>query len=134
MFRFIVRVLINALALWVAAWLLPGIELGAEAGTDISTNDTVASVVSYLFVGLVFGLVNALVRPVVSLLSLPLTILTLGLFTIIINAGMLMLTSWLTSFSPINFEVDDFFWTAILGAIIISLVSLVAGSVTGTRR
>lgn len=128
------RVLINALALWVAAWLLPGIELGSEAATEVSGNDTVGSVLSYLFVGLVFGIVNALVRPVVSLLSLPLTILTLGLFTIIINAGMLMLTSWLTSFTPIEFVVDDFFWTAILGAVIISLVSLVAGSITGTRR
>ena len=134
MLRFIVRVLINALALWVAAWLLPGIEVGSEAAAEVSTNETVASVLSYLFVGLVFGIVNALVRPVVSLLSLPLTILTLGLFTIISNAGMLMLTSWLTSFTPIGFVVDDFFWTAILGAIIISLVSLVAGSITGTRR
>jgi putative membrane protein len=134
MLRFIVRVLINALALWVAAWLLPGIELGSEAATEVSGDDTVGSALSYLFVGLVFGIVNALVRPVVSLLSLPLTILTLGLFTIIINAGMLMLTSWLTSFTPIDFVVDDFFWTAILGAIIISLVSLVAGAITGTRR
>lgn len=128
------RVLINALALWVAAWLLPGIEVGSEAAAEVSTNDSVGSVLSYLFVGLVFGIVNALVRPVVSLLSLPLTILTLGLFTIIINAGMLMLTSWLTSFTPIDFMVDDFFWTAVLGAIIISLVSLVAGAITGTRR
>lgn len=134
MLKFIVRVLINALALWVAAWLLPGIEVGSEAATEVATNDTVGSVLSYLFVGLVFGVVNALVRPVVSLLSLPLTILTLGLFTIVINAGMLMLTSWLTSFTPIDFDVDDFFWTAILGAIIISLVSLVAGAITGTRR
>lgn len=135
MLRFIVRVFINALALWVAAWLLPGIELGSEAAAvEVSDNETVESVLSFLFVGLVFGIVNALVRPVVSLLSLPLTILTLGLFTIIINAGMLMLTSWLTSFTPINFVVDDFFWTAILGAIIISLVSLVAGTITGTRR
>lgn len=134
MLKFIVRVLINALALWVAAWLLPGIEVGSEAATEVATNDTVGSVLSYLFVGLVFGVVNALVRPVVSLLSLPLTILTLGLFTIVINAGMLMLTSWLTSFTPIDFVVDDFFWTAILGAIIISLVSLVAGAITGTRR
>lgn len=134
MLKFIVRVLINALALWVAAWLLPGIEVGSEAATEVATNDTVGSVLSYLFVGLIFGVVNALVRPVVSLLSLPLTILTLGLFTIVINAGMLMLTSWLTSFTPIDFVVDDFFWTAILGAIIISLVSLVAGAITGTRR
>jgi putative membrane protein len=134
MLRFIVRVLINALALWVAAWLLPGIEVGSEAAVEAQGNDAVGTVISYIFVGLVFGVVNALVRPVVSLLSLPLTILTLGLFTIIINAGMLMLTSWLTSFTPISFVVDDFFWTAILGAIIISLVSLVAGTVTGTRR
>ncbi|WP_299168710.1 phage holin family protein [uncultured Arthrobacter sp.] len=134
MLKFIVRVLINALALWVAAWLLPGIEVGSEAATEVATSDTVGSVLSYLFVGLIFGVVNALVRPVVSLLSLPLTILTLGLFTIVINAGMLMLTSWLTSFTPIDFVVDDFIWTAILGAIIISLVSLVAGAITGTRR
>lgn len=92
------------------------------------------NIASYLFVGLIFGIVNALVKPVVSLLSLPLTILTLGLFTIVINAGMLMLTSWLTSFTPIGFVVDDFFWTAILGAIIISLVSLVAGTITGARH
>lgn len=128
------RVLINALALWVAVWLLPGIELGSEAAVEASGNDTVGSILSYLFVGLIFGVVNALVRPIVSLLSLPLTILTLGLFTIIINAAMLMLTSWLTSFTPISFTVDDFFWSAILGAIIISLVSLVAGTITGTRR
>lgn len=134
MLKFIVSVLVNALALWVAAWLLPGIELGSEAAAAPSGNETVGSITSYLFVGLIFGLVNALVRPVVSLLSLPLTILTLGLFTIVINAGMLMLTSWITSFTPFNFTVDNFFWTAILGAIIISLVSLVAGTVTRTRR
>ena len=129
MLKFIVRILINALALFVAAWLLPGIEVGGS--TD---GDTTGVVLSYLFVGLVFGIVNALVRPIVALLSLPLTILTLGLFTIIINAGMLMLTAWLTSFTPIQFSVDDFFWTAVLGSLIISVVSLVAGSLTGTRR
>ncbi|GAA1112356.1 phage holin family protein [Arthrobacter flavus] len=130
MLKFIVRILINALALFVAAWLLPGIEVGAAG----SSGDTTEVVLSYLFIGLVFGIVNALVRPIVALLSLPLTILTLGLFTVIINAGMLMLTAWLTSFTPIQFSVDDFFWTAVLGSLIISVVSMVAGSLTGTRR
>lgn len=130
MLKFIVRILINALALFVAAWLLPGIEVGGSA----PSGDTTGVVLAYLFVGLVFGIVNALVRPIVALLSLPLTILTLGLFTIIINAGMLMLTAWLTSFTPIQFSVDDFFWTAVLGSLIISVVSMVAGSLTGTRR
>ncbi|MBG6191094.1 putative membrane protein [Arthrobacter sp. CAN_A212] len=130
MLKFVVRILINALALFVAAWLLPGIAVGSTTAGE----DTTAVVLSYLFVGLVFGIVNALVRPIVALLSLPLTILTLGLFTIVINAGMLMLTAWLTSFTPIQFSVDDFFWSAILGSLIISVVSMVAGSLTGTRR
>jgi putative membrane protein len=73
------------------------------------------------------------VRPIVSFLSLPVTILTLGLFTIIINALMLMLTAWLSSYTPVNFVVDSFFWTAVLGSLIISLVSLIVGSITRTR-
>ncbi|GAA1907554.1 phage holin family protein [Arthrobacter gandavensis] len=131
--RLVLRVLINALALWVAAWALPGIAVG-EAGTPATGNTTLDIVLAYLFIGLVFGVVNALVRPIVRLLALPLTILTLGLFTVIINAAMLMLTAWLTSFTPVHFEIDSFFWTAIFASIIISLVSLVAGSLAGTRR
>lgn len=131
--RFLVRILINALAVWVAGLLLPGIAVTETAG-DVTGDPTFDLVLAYLFIGLVFGLVNALIRPVVRLLSLPLTILTLGLFTIIINAAMLMLTSWLSGFTPVHLVVDSFFWTGILASIIISLVSLVAGSLTGTRK
>ncbi len=132
---FVVRVLINALALWVASWVLSGISISASGAEGLAQgNDTVALVLAYLFVGLIFGLVNALVKPIVSLLSLPITIITLGLFTIIINAGMLMLTSWLSSFTPIGLTVDSFFWTAIIGSIIISIVSLIAGAITGSRK
>jgi putative membrane protein len=131
--KFIVRILINALALWVAGGLLPGISVGSSAATEATGSGTAGVVLAYLFVGLVFGLVNAVVRPVVSFLTLPLTILTLGLFTLIINAAMLMLTSWLTSYTPVEFHVDSFFWTAVLGSLVISIVSLVAGTVTRTR-
>ncbi|WAP52075.1 phage holin family protein [Arthrobacter sp. ATA002] len=131
--RFLIRILINALAVWVAGLLLPGIAV-TESGTAVTGNPTVDLVLAYLFIGLIFGLVNALIRPVVKLLSLPLTVLTLGLFTIIINAGMLMLTSWLSSYTPVELVVDSFFWTGVLASIVISLVSLVAGSLTGTRR
>lgn len=133
MLRIVVRVLINALALWAAAWLLPGITLTETSGGSTG-NTTVDLVLAYLFIGVVFGIVNALVRPVVRLLSLPLTVLTLGLFTVIINAGMLMLTAWLSQHTPVHFDVDSFFWTAVLGALIISVVSLVAGTLTGTRK
>ncbi|GAB3528132.1 phage holin family protein [Arthrobacter monumenti] len=132
---FLVRVLINALALWVASWILSGISISASGAEGLAQgNNTVALILGYLFIGLIFGLVNSLVKPIVSLLSLPLTILTLGLFTIIINAGMLMLTSWLSSLTPIEFRVDSFFWSAILGAIIISVVSLLVGAITPGKR
>jgi len=141
MFSFIVRVLINGLALWVASWILPGLDISTSATTEAVAQsgvsqgtDPIGIILAYLFIGLIFGLVNALVRPIVSLLSLPITILTLGLFTIVINAAMLYLTSWLSSYTPVHFTIDSFFWTAVLAAIIITVVSLVAGKLTGVRR
>ena len=59
-------------------------------------------------------------------MSLPITILTLGLFTVVINAGMLYLTSWISSYTTVHFTIDTFFWTAVFAALIISAVSLVA--------
>lgn len=126
MLRFVVQIIVNALALWVATVLLSGIALETSAGPG---NDQLSTVLGFLLIGLIFGIVNAVVRPVVKLLSLPLTILTLGLFTIIINAAMLMLTAWITGFTSMTFMVDSFFWTAILGSLIISVVSVVANMV-----
>lgn len=138
---FIVRVLINGLALWIASWILPGLDISTSAATEAVANtgvsqgtETIGIVLAYLFIGLIFGVVNAFVRPLVSFLSLPITILTLGLFTIVINAAMLYLTSWLSSYTPVNFTIDSFFWTAVLAAIIITLISLVAGRLAGAGR
>lgn len=139
---FILRVLINALALWVAGWILQGrISISSSAAADAVAGsgvtqgaDTIGIVVAYLFIGLIFGVVNALVKPLVSLLSLPITVLTLGLFTIVINAAMLYLTSWLSSYTPVRFTIDSFFWTAVFAAVIITVISLVAGRLTGARR
>jgi putative membrane protein len=138
---FIVRVLINGLALWIASWILPGLDITTSATTEavaktgISQGTDAAGVVlAYLFIGLIFGLVNAFVRPIVSFLSLPITILTLGLFTVVINAAMLYLTSWISSYTPVNFSIDSFFWTAVLAAIIITVISLVADKIPGARH
>ena len=127
------RIVLNAIALWVASWLLPGLTLTAETGS-MTGNPTLDTALAYLFVGLIFGLVNSLVRPIAQGLTLPLAILTLGLFRIIINAAMLELTAWLSSYTPIHFDVDSFFWTAILGAVVISIVSTVLDTVTGIRK
>ncbi|NVM99411.1 phage holin family protein [Arthrobacter sp. SDTb3-6] len=134
MIRFVLRVLVNALAVWVAAWILPGVAVVQKGTTGLETSSaTVNTVLAFIFIGLVFGVVNALVKPVVKVLALPVTILTLGLFTIIINAAMLWLTSWLSSYTPVHFTIDHFFWTAILAAVIISIVSLLMGGLTRSR-
>ncbi len=103
--RIIIRILINAAALWVAAQLLDGITLSDEP-------------VAVLIVAVVFGLVNSFIRPVVRLLTFPFTIVTLGLFTLVVNAAMLQLTDWFTE----GLNVVGF-WTSIFGGIIITLVS-----------
>ncbi|WP_418907564.1 phage holin family protein [Glutamicibacter endophyticus] len=118
---FLIRVLINALALAAAVWIVPGIQMSPFADDSLSVG------LSYGVIGVIFGLINALVRPIIALFSMPITCLTLGLFTVIINAGMLMLTSWLTQFTPVGLHVDAFWWDAIVGTIIISIVSAVLG-------
>jgi putative membrane protein len=111
---FLIRVVVNAIALGVACWLLSDISLSGGTTTE--------RVLRLLFVAVVFGLVNALVRPIVKLLSLPFILLTLGLLIFVINALMLMLTSWLSGQLGLGFHVDGF-GTALVGALIITIVS-----------
>ncbi len=110
---FVVRLLVNALALSAAAWWVPGIGM-SDSFLDV------------LWIALVFGLVNAVLKPILMLLSLPVLFLTLGLFTFVINAGLLMLTARLVD----GFAVDG--WgAALVGSIAVSVVSLVLGVLVG---
>jgi putative membrane protein len=110
----IVRTLANACGLAVAAWLFDGIRITGSSDRD--------KVLTLLLVALVFGIVNEFVRPIVAFLSIPLYLLTLGLFFFVVNALMLLLTSWLADKLDIGFHVSGF-WTAVFGAIVISLIS-----------
>jgi putative membrane protein len=123
---FVVRTIINGIALWVASLLVEGIRFGEEGGTW-------QTVWTITLVALIFGLVNAFVRPLAKLLSLPFIILTLGLFVFIVNALMLQLTSWISGLVGLDFTVESFFWDAILGALIITLVSMVLGFLAPDR-
>ncbi|MGP5688606.1 phage holin family protein [Glutamicibacter ardleyensis] len=125
---FLIRVIINALALAAAVWVVPGLHISAMS------DDLVGSVIAYLIIGLIFGLINALVRPIVAFFTLPITCLTLGLFTVIVNALMLLLTSWLTQFTPVGLSIDKFWWDAIAGTIIISIISAVLGVFVGKEK
>ncbi|MGZ8868447.1 MAG: phage holin family protein [Thermoanaerobaculia bacterium] len=102
----ILRWLLNTLALLFVAWLVP--------------NFYYRDLISLAIAALVLGLLNALVRPILFVLTLPLTIVTLGLFLFVLNAIMLELTAWLVP----GFDIDGFGW-AILGAVVLTLVSLV---------
>jgi putative membrane protein len=113
--KFVLWVLVNALALGAAVWLLDGITLDGDTDGD--------KILTLLGVALIFGVINAVIRPVVKLLSLPFIILTLGLLIFVINAAMLMLTSKIAGELDLGFHVDEFWWTAILGAVIISITS-----------
>jgi putative membrane protein len=115
----LLRLLINAAALLITAWIIRGIHLGA-AGPHPTKHDWT----TLLIVALIFGVVNALIRPIIILLSLPLEIITLGLFTFVINAFMLLLTSWIAQGMGLGFRVDGFL-PALVGALIISVVSFV---------
>jgi putative membrane protein len=115
----LLRLAINAAALLAAAWLVPGIHLGAARG-----HPTANEWVTLVLVALIFGLVNAVIRPIVFVLTLPLTILTLGLFTFVLNALMLLLTSWIAQGMELGFRVSGFL-PALLGALIVSVVSYV---------
>jgi putative membrane protein len=120
---FAIRVLVNGVALWVAAYFLTGIKLAENSAS------TSSKLVTILLVAVIFGLLNALIKPILTILSLPVIVLTLGLFTLIVNAAMLELTSWFAGVFNIAFHVDQFFWDAVLGAIIITIVSMILNAV-----
>jgi putative membrane protein len=114
MVGFLLRAAITALGLWVASEILSGLHFD-------STSKLVVSAI-------VLGVVNAFVRPLAFLLTLPLTVLTLGLFLLVLNAGMVSLVAWIVP----GFALEGF-WTAVGVALIVSLVSWAASSVIGPR-
>ena len=111
---FIIRVLISAGALWVASAIVPGVHA--------------ATLAALLWGALTLGILNAVVRPLLILLTLPFTIITLGLFMLVINAAMLGLVAAFVT----DFYVDGFF-AALFGAIVVSLVSTVASWYVGPK-
>jgi len=111
---FLIRLLINAVGLWLAAAIVPGIEITGPF--------------TLLFAALLMGIVNALIRPVVVLLTLPLTIVTFGIFLLVVNAGMFGLVAWMLP----GFVVDGFF-SALFGWLIVCLVSALASWFVGPK-
>jgi putative membrane protein len=120
----IVQLLITAASLFVAVYLVPGLDFAFEPEL---------AWLKFLVVALIFGLVNTFVRPILLIFTLPITIMTLGLFLIIINALMLLLTGAISNELALGLTVADFI-AALLGAIVISIVGLLLSLVVRTGR
>lgn len=123
--KFLTRLIVTAIATAAAVWLIPGINLTAA--------DTSDKVITLLVVALIFGVVNAIVKPVVTVVSTCLVVLTLGLFLLVINALMLLLTSWLSTQFGLGFHVDGF-WPALFGSIVISIVGSLLGGLLNVDK
>ena len=110
--RFLIQWLVVALALWVTAYILPGVNVDSYQALAIAA--------------IVLGLVNALIRPILTILTLPITIVTLGLFYLVVNGLTFLLASKLVS----GFHVAGFWW-AVLGALLVSIISSFVGGFAG---
>ena len=118
------RLVATAVATAIAVWLLPGITLTADTNLD--------KALTLLGVAVILGIINAVVRPFAFVLGACFIILTFGLFLFVINAGMLLLTSYLASELGLGFNVDGF-WSAVFGSLIISVVSAFVASALGAN-
>ena len=121
--RFLVRLVINAVALWLTTLIVAGVTV-----VPYAPNDTTATVLTYLLVALIFGVVNGLIGNLIRIVAFPLYILTLGLIALVVNSLLLLLVAWLTSFLGFGLQVDGFWW-GVLGALVLALLSWLIGIV-----
>lgn len=115
--RFLVRLVINAIALWLTTLLVAGV-----AVVPYQLGDPTAAVLTYLLVALVFGVVNGVIGNFIRIVAFPLYILTLGLIALVVNSLLLILVAWITSFTGFGLHVDGFWW-GVLGAVVLALIS-----------
>ena len=116
----VIGILVTAAAMWVAVQIVPGLDFTGELW-------------KLLLVAIIFGLINAFIRPILLIFTLPITIMTLGLFLLVINALLLLLTGAISAELDLGLTVADFF-AALLGSIVISLVGLALSMLIGTTR
>ena len=111
----IIRLVITAVSLWIATLLISGIEL--------TTESVPGKIGTLLAVAVIFGVVNAVLRPIIKTLGCGLYVLTLGLIAVVINGLLFLLTSWIAGQFDLPFHVDDFWPSAVLGALLVGVVS-----------
>ncbi len=125
---FLIRVLVTGLAIWLTSLFIN------DHFEIVGSDSAGGKLVIILAVALIYSLVNAIIKPIVKLLSLPLYILTLGLFTLVVNALMLMLTAWITEQTDWGIRIIGGFWWALLAALVISVLNFLISAVVPTPK
>ncbi|WP_055479528.1 phage holin family protein [Sphaerimonospora mesophila] len=120
--KVILKILVVAAALWGATKLVDGITVSADTTTK--------QIVTLLAVALIFGIVNAVLKPIIKTVGCAFYVLTLGLFALVVNAGLLLLTSWLAEQLDLPFHVSGF-WAAFWGAIVVGVISWILNMILG---
>ncbi|MET3427702.1 putative membrane protein [Actinoplanes tereljensis] len=113
----LIRLVITAVSLWISTFVISGIEL--------NTDSVPKKVVTLLVVAAIFGIVNAVLRPIVKVIGCGLYVLTLGLIAVVVNGLLFLLTSWIAGELDLPFHVDNFWPSAVLGALLVGVVSWV---------
>jgi putative membrane protein len=121
MSRFLVRLTINAVALWLTTLIVAGVTV-----VPFQPQDTLAWVLTYLLVALIFGIVNGVIGNFIRIVAFPLYLLTLGLIALVVNGLLLLLVSWISSLIGFGLVVDGF-WSGVLGALVLALLSWLIG-------
>lgn len=127
--RWLLDIIVVAIALWVVTALVPGVDILPPDGVLYGDGQYDHALV-FLGVAVVFIVVNAIVSPILHTLGLPITCLTLGLFALVINALVFMLTAWLSNQLGLGLFIDGF-WPALIGAVVLAIARGVLGMVTG---
>ncbi|MEV8213537.1 phage holin family protein [Leifsonia sp. NPDC077715] len=125
--RFLLRLIINAVALWLTTLIVSGVTVKPYAP------DTTALVLTYLLVALIFGVVNAIVGTVIRVVAFPLYILTLGLISLLVNAFLLFIVSWISDAIGFGLHIDGF-WSGILGALVLGIIAWLLGLIFRPAR
>jgi putative membrane protein len=125
--RFLLKVIINALALWLTTFIVSGVTVKPYA------DGTTATVLTYLLIALIFGVVNAIVGTAIRSVAFPLYIITLGLISLVVNALLLLIVSWISEAMGFGLHVDGF-WAGVLGALVLGIIAWLFGLIVRPNR
>ena len=118
--RFLLRLIVNAVALWLTTLIVSGVTVRPYA------DNTTALVLTYLLIALIFGVVNAIIGTVIRIVAIPLYILTLGLISLLVNAFLLFIVSWISDAMGFGLHIDGF-WSGVLGALVLAIIAWLLG-------